>query len=143
MRLTTFDVSALVHEVVADLGQDVVEVQAPTPILVVGDRDRTQQMLGNYLTNALRYGAAPITVHAVADDGFGKVTVSDEGEGVDEALRPKLFGKFSSGGAVDATGLGLFIVRELARAQSGDAWYTRSDDVTSFGFSLPLASSHR
>ena len=51
-----------------------------------------------------------------------------------------LFTKFASGGTREATGLGLFIVRELARAQGGDAWHQRAaGGGAAFYLRLPLA----
>jgi signal transduction histidine kinase len=52
-----------------------------------------------------------------------EIRVSDAGQGVDPAVQDRLFQRFASGGRRGGTGLGLFIVRELARAYGGDARY--------------------
>ena len=67
--------------------------------------------------------------------------VRDVGPGVDQLLEPRLFTKFARGRAQDSTGLGLFIVRELARAQGGDAWYEPvPGGGSAFTLTLPIAS---
>jgi signal transduction histidine kinase len=96
-------------------------------------------MLENFLVNAQRYGTPPVTVTARAVGAVAEVVVADAGAGVDAELVPNLFGKFSGGQSRGGTGLGLFIVRELARAQGGDAWYEPGSPVGArFGFRLPL-----
>jgi histidine kinase/DNA gyrase B/HSP90-like ATPase len=68
-----------------------------------------------------------------------EVRVCDHGPGVAPELEPGLFRKFVRGkGRPDrGTGLGLFIVAEMARRQNGQVWYERRDDRTCFGFRLP------
>jgi signal transduction histidine kinase len=121
--------AALVHEAVGHLLPDRgADVRCPESLLVLADRRRLNQILTNYLSNALKYGAPPIGVEATADDRSVVVKVTDAGAGVDPAFVPRLFEKFSqaSVGAsrtAGGTGLGLAIVRQLAQAQGGEVWY--------------------
>ena len=92
-------------------------------LTVYVDRDRLAQALDNLIANALRHGAPPVTVAALARDTGVEIRVRDEGPGVPETMRPRLFDRFATGRNQGGTGLGLFIVRELARAQGGDATY--------------------
>ncbi|HUR48964.1 MAG TPA: PAS domain S-box protein [Acidimicrobiales bacterium] len=134
-----FELAALLAEVAEEVTDGEVRVDA-APMMVLADRGRTQQMVSNYVTNAMRHGAGPILISAEMSDGAARVAVSDSGPGVSEALVPRLFKKFSGGGGQESTGLGLFIVRELARAQGGDAWYeSASDGGAVFALRLPLA----
>ena len=133
-----FDLAEQLHEIASDVGGNDVRVDA-APVNVSADRGRTQQMISNYLTNALRHGRAPVTMTVSIEDEMAHVRVADSGAGVAEAVLPRLFARFSSGGSADSTGLGLFIVRELARAQGGDAWYEPETNGGTFVFSLPLA----
>jgi signal transduction histidine kinase len=140
VRARRFDLAALVSETVADLGVGGIEVRAE-PVDVMADRERVDQMVANYLNNAVRYGTVPIVVDVTGDNGTARVVVSDTGPGVDHALEPRLFTKFAGGGSQDSTGLGLFIVRELARAQGGDAWYEPvPTGGSAFTLSLPIAT---
>jgi signal transduction histidine kinase len=67
---------------------------------------------------------------------MAQIRVHDSGPGVDPAVLPRLFERFVTGDSFGGTGLGLFIVRELARANGGDATYER--DEGDFVLSLPL-----
>lgn len=139
-----FDLGALAVEAVGDLagaGVSSIELVLPDePVTAYADRGRVQQMLGNFLTNALRYGKAPVVVSVARTPEGAELRVSDRGNGIPDELRSRLFGRFARGASTDGTGLGLFIVRELARRQGGDAWH---DDVpdggASFAFRLPTA----
>jgi PAS domain S-box-containing protein len=140
MRTRRFDLAALVEESVADIGPGDIEIDTES-VDVLADRDRVQQMVANYLTNAVRYGTRPIKVTVSVVDAAARVVVSDVGPGIDQALEPRLFTKFAGGGSQDSTGLGLFIVRELARAQGGDAWYEPlPSGGSAFALRLPLAT---
>jgi PAS domain S-box-containing protein len=121
-----------------------VTAEADPDVEVLADPDRLLQAVDNLVSNALRYGAQPVRLWAGADpaDGVVQIRVTDSGSGVDEALRPRLFERFATGGRKGGTGLGLFIVRELARAHSGDAWYeppSAEDPAGAFVLSLPPA----
>ena len=54
-----------------------------------------------------------------------EIRVDDHGAGVPERMQPRLFERFATGRPKGGTGLGLFIVRELARMHGGDASYER------------------
>lgn len=99
------------------------EANLPT---VTADPQRVGQVIGNVLSNALRYvpegGAVQIEVRAI-QDGV-EVAVSDNGPGVPEADLPHLFDRFWRGDksrarAAGGAGLGLAIARQLIEAQGG------------------------
>ena len=144
--------SVLVGDVVADATGAVqsthpearIHVEVPPDLAVSGDRDRIAQAVDNLVANALRHGAAPVTIEARADADTVEIRVSDAGDGVAPAMRDRLFERFATGRGRGGTGLGLFIVRELARAQGGDAFYeSGSPDRPSgtFVISLPRAGA--
>ncbi len=92
---------------------------------VVGDRDRLAQALDNLLGNALQHGVPPIRVSVTEAPERVEIRVEDHGAGVPERMQPRLFERFATGRPKGGTGLGLFIVRELARMHGGDASYER------------------
>jgi PAS domain S-box-containing protein len=116
-----------------------IAVNCPDGLTAQADGNRLGQILLNYLTNALRHGAPPVRVDVDVDDREVRIAVRDDGPGVPADLVPRLFSKFAPGSHGGGTGLGLFIVRQLARAQGGDAWYDRRGDTSTFGVWLPSA----
>jgi signal transduction histidine kinase len=107
-------------------------------LYVMGESDRLGQAIDNLLNNALRHGAPPVNVCARRVGDQVQITVTDAGEGVTGNVRTRLFERFAAGSMRGGTGLGLFIVRELARAHGGDAWYAPAGtDPPGFVISLP------
>ena len=128
VRPRVIEVAGAVAQTAAELGLADVSVSCPPETAVRADPQHFHQMLVNYLMNATKYGAPPISVVAEENGDSVEIRVRDEGEGVPEALMPKLFEEFAAGpvdgdGRTEGTGLGLSIVRHLARAHGGDAWY--------------------
>jgi signal transduction histidine kinase len=78
-------------------------------------------------SNALRYGAPPVTVSAEQTDHHLRLAVEDCGRGVPPEFVPDLFERFSRAGVshdrTPGTGLGLAIARSYARAHGGDLLY--------------------
>ncbi|HSC72972.1 MAG TPA: GAF domain-containing sensor histidine kinase [Gaiellaceae bacterium] len=108
-----------------------VEVDAPDEI-VVADRAVLERVIGNLLTNALRYGAPPIRVVARQTDSHLRITVRDSGPGIDPEFVPQLFDRFQRSDAArqsgTGAGLGLSIARLYARAHGGDVVYERDKE---------------
>jgi len=124
------DVGPTIALALSELGDRAAEVvvSCPDGIRVLADPDHLQQILLNYLGNALRYGDPPFMV-TVADNGLWiELRVVDGGEGVSEDFRPRLFEKFSQADTgstrrTGGTGLGLSIVKGLAEAMDGQVWF--------------------
>jgi signal transduction histidine kinase len=137
------DVRGAIQEAVsafADRASDI-EVQHAGDLQVVADPDHLQQILTNYLANALRHGNPPVQVIATEKDEVVEVVVRDHGRGVPTRFVPRLFEMFAqSAPQGEGTGLGLSIVRGLAQAQNGEAWYEPAQPTGArFGVRLPLA----
>ncbi|HET6817048.1 MAG TPA: PAS domain S-box protein [Mycobacteriales bacterium] len=145
MHLSAVDLADVLSSAVAPFrtthpDADVI-VTCDPGVVVLADPDRLGQIVDNLVTNALRHGRSPVHICAEDEGGIVHVRFMDAGEGVPEALRHRLFERFASEGR-GGTGLGLFIVRELARAQGGDARYEEAPDgSTSFAVSLRRAQS--
>jgi signal transduction histidine kinase len=87
---------------------------------VQGDRQKLASLVGNLLDNAVRYAPDASAIDVTLREERGTVTleVSDEGPGIPEDLRARVFESYYRiPGATDGgSGLGLAIVREVARA---------------------------
>lgn len=115
----------------------------PGTLQVCADPDHLEQILINYVSNALKYGEPPYSLTVNEEGSDVTIRMSDRGPGVPAEFVPQLFERFSqardgSRRATQGTGLGLSIVRELARLQGGEAWYERNGDCGStFAVRLP------
>jgi signal transduction histidine kinase len=83
------------------------------------DPDKMAQVIGNLIENGVRHGGGTVTVKVVAKDEGAEVTVSDEGEGIPEQARGRIFTKFWQGGSRGGTGLGLYIAKGIVEAHGG------------------------
>lgn len=106
---------------------------------VVADPSHLRRILVNYLTNAGRYGAAPIDIVVTWSGDTVQIRVRDAGPGVPATFVEHLFSRYAR--AEDTTtglGLGLSIVRGLAEANHGRAFHEPLYPAgASFGVELP------
>ena len=110
---------------------DQVEVDVPENASAHVDPQILDHVVTNLVTNAFRYGRAPVRVTATAEDGHLRVAVEDSGPGVAHEIEETLFDRFTRAGVardrVAGAGLGLAIARAYARAHRGDLRYERRD----------------
>ncbi|MCJ0870120.1 HAMP domain-containing sensor histidine kinase [Streptomyces sp. AP-93] len=100
-------------------------LDARAPVPAAGDPARLERALANLVDNALRYARTGVVVRASAEDGWALLEVTDDGPGIPEADRDRVFERFvrldaDRGRAGGGTGLGLAIAREIARAHGGE-----------------------
>ena len=109
-------------------------------IEVFADPDHVRRTLVNYLSNAARYGQPPIAVDANQSENAVVVAIQDHGVGVRYKLLETLFDRFTRGASqqTPGSGLGLSIVRGLARSNGGDSWCEPADMGARFCVRLPL-----
>lgn len=128
------DLRELAHEAVADLiaSNARIDITIPPDLRVVVDPDKTSRIIETLVGNALTHGGVgvSITVHATADRGAVTLTVEDDGPGVEDEIKNRVFGAFERGSANQAdpgAGLGLYLVSELAALHRGRAWVEDRD----------------
>ncbi len=97
------------------------------PIAVEADSKRIRQIIENLASNAIKFSPRnkTITLSAKAIDGHAELVVADEGPGLAPADMDRLFQRFQQltarpTGGEGSTGLGLWIVRHLARLHGGN-----------------------
>ena len=133
-------VSAADHRWMADLPSE--------PVWVMGDRARLHQVLSNLLANAHHHTPPGVTVttaiRVVHGDSGRRVrlTVVDDGPGIDAALIPDLFDRFVRGSRSrsdesTSTGLGLAIVASITEAHGGTVTARSGAGTTEFRVELP------
>jgi two-component system sensor histidine kinase QseC len=91
------------------------------PLNVIADAAAIDIALNNLISNAANFSPAHgvITVRLDQADGFYSLSVEDQGPGIDEAERGRLFERFYSRGNVQGAGLGLTIVNTIATRLGG------------------------
>ena len=111
-------------------------------ILVYADREQLKQVFNNLIKNAIQ--SVPqsrkgiITVHVIEENGFARVQIADNGKGIPEDSRSKLFEpNFTTKSS--GMGLGLAITKNIVINSGGDIWFeTVENKGTTFFFTLPL-----
>jgi signal transduction histidine kinase len=133
------DLLALASEECARYEQATLEGE---PALVRGDPRLLRRMIRNLLENARRHGAPPVGVRVRRDGPAVELTVCDQGTGIPDAAGEDVFRPFRRLGATEASGagLGLALVRQIARRHGGEARYLGHDRSGScFSVTLPGA----
>ncbi len=128
------DLRALAEEAVGrarernHVGPEALSMQVPgEPLLVNGSRDELQTALGNLLSNAVKYSPAGAltTVRVFTDEaGLACFEVKDAGIGIPTDQLKRIFRRFHRVPVADVlrrqgTGLGLFLVRSIAKEHGG------------------------
>ncbi|MGZ5321897.1 MAG: sensor histidine kinase, partial [Solirubrobacterales bacterium] len=101
-----------------------IAAEAPSGAEAELDSLRMEQALGNLVDNALRHGRGTVRLAASRNGQRAELSVADEGTGFPEAFAPRAFERFTradEGRTGGGAGLGLAIVRAVARAHGGDA----------------------
>lgn len=114
------------------------------PLYISCKRARAEQILGNLISNALKFTAAGgnISVSTKKVDQDVVIAVIDTGMGIAPELLPYIFNRFKQGtvGAENGAGLGLAIVKEIIEQEGGSIWVESTVHVgTKFYFTLPLS----
>jgi len=113
-------------------------LDVPEDLTVVVDGIVLDRIVSNLLINAVRYGAEPIEVSAETGDSYFRLVVEDSGEGVSDAIRPRLFERFARTDSPNVgSGLGLAIARAYARAHGGDLVYDPGEKGARFELIVP------
>jgi two-component system, OmpR family, sensor kinase len=110
-------------EPLAEPGEHHLTIAAHEPLVVDGARDELHRLALNLIENALRHTPAATHVHAAIARAGDEVvlTVEDDGPGIPEELRARLFERFvrGRGDSGGGSGLGLSIVRAVATSHGG------------------------
>ncbi len=124
---------------------DVPEEEIP----VFADLNKINQILDNLISNAIKFSPIEkkiwIRASIITERHYVKVEVQDQGPGITEEDRKKLFQKFAKlsarpTGSENSTGLGLSIVKKLIEDMFGKIWVeSEPGEGSNFIFTLPLA----
>ncbi len=126
VQLEPLDVAELLAEVAAEVGEQdgvEIEVKCAVGLHAHSHRDLLGQAIGNLAWNAVKHGGAGSVILSASEDRKGRVRIEvrDDGSGIPESVRERVFDRFYRAGDRDADGfgLGLPIVREVVAALGG------------------------
>ncbi|WP_420478894.1 CHASE3 domain-containing protein [Brevundimonas sp. FT23028] len=113
---------------------------------VRGDADRLIQVVVNLLSNAVKFSPAgsAVRVSVQPETRIARLSVSDDGPGIPDEFRARIFSKFAQADSSDTrakggTGLGLAIAREIAERHGGRLWFESAPgEGATFHLDLPL-----
>jgi signal transduction histidine kinase len=156
MSLSPLDVNALLADAVAANALYAAKCNtsfqlsvAPDLPPVIADGERLMQVLANLLSNAAKFTRAGTAVQVRSERAgkYVRISVCDQGHGIPENLRERIFEKFVQAESVntrghEGSGLGLSIARKMVELMNGEISFTSQSGVgTTFTVSLPAAET--
>ncbi len=155
LNLSPIDLDAVVEECLARartlhrVAPEALHFHPGAPATVMGDLDEVRAAVSNLIDNAVKYSGPDVNVTvetAKVDGKFTSVRVKDQGPGIPKAELKQIFKRFYrvSGPLatrVKGTGLGLYIVRSVAKRHGGRAWAESEGEGrgSTFILQLPIA----
>lgn len=112
-------------------------------LLVYADKDRIQQVISNLLNNAHKFtenGKIIVKIKKTENDNKQvKISIHDEGKGIDKEILPRLYEKFATKSRT-GTGLGLYISKNIVESHRGTirGYNNKDGKGATFEFTLPL-----
>jgi two-component system, OmpR family, sensor histidine kinase SenX3 len=123
--------------------------EPPAELLVLGKPEELRTAVFNLFDNAIKYSGAEKNIVvdlATTDRDTIVLSVRDRGIGIPRPELKRIFSRFyrvSNTGQVKGTGLGLFIVRAVARRYGGDAYAESEGEGRGSTFTISLPRAHR
>ncbi|GAA3804257.1 HAMP domain-containing sensor histidine kinase [Sphaerisporangium flaviroseum] len=145
-RRQPVDLGELIGATAERYGDVLVKVTVARPAVVDGDAMDLGRVLVNLLDNAVRHAGSQVGVELSTEGAEAVITVTDDGPGIPEADRERVFNRFTrldssrsrdDGGA----GLGLAIVRETVRAHGGSVHLEDASPGLRAVVRLPLSAT--
>jgi two-component system, sensor histidine kinase and response regulator len=148
---TLFNFGKLLRDSVEMIGQTYpdyqIQVQGNCDVLVLGDEVRLEQVLLNYMTNAIKYSPdrKELEIKTYTEHDFLIVAVRDFGIGIPKENQSDVFRKFyrveGSAQRFQGLGVGLYICFEIIERHHGKCWLeSEPGKGSTFYFSLPVAN---
>lgn len=148
-NLSSFDICDVINESIEAMASHTsshkIVVEGICNQIVIGDKNRIEQVLTNLLTNAVKYSPQSDTVFIRAEkkNDFVIIAVRDSGIGVPRAHQKNLFQRFyrveASSTQFTGLGIGLYISAQIIKRHGGEIWVESDEGKGStFYFSLPV-----
>lgn len=136
LNLSRIDINGVVEEclsrarVLHQVPPESIDYHPGPPVSIMADPDEVRAAVSNLIDNAVKYSRTPVKVSietARVDGKFVAVKVRDEGVGIPKMELKQIFKRFyrvpgPAATRIKGTGLGLYIVRSVAKRHGGRAW---------------------
>lgn len=117
------DLALLLGETIAravsTVDRERVRLELRKPAIVRGDRNRLERVIANFISNALKYSAAPVLVALDRVGSRARVCVIDQGPGLTPEQARTVFDRYQRLSRNEGHGLGLYISRKIIDAHRG------------------------
>lgn len=134
--------------VVHKLAPGAIQYHAGPPVTIMADAEEIRAAVSNLIDNAVKYSHGNVNViveTTILDDKFVAIRVKDQGAGIPKVELKQIFKRFyrvpgPTAARVKGTGLGLYIVRSVAKRHGGRAWAESEGpgQGSTFVFTLPI-----
>ena len=136
LNLTRIDLAGVVEECVErvralhKVAPEALEYRTGPPVTIVGDAEEVRAAVSNLIDNAVKFSGSDVkvTIETARVDGkYVALRVTDHGPGIEKTELKRIFKRFyrvpgAVATRVKGTGLGLYIVRSVAKRHGGRAW---------------------
>jgi len=136
LNITRIDLGGVIEQCVErvrtihKVGPEALQYRPGPQVTIVGDADEIQAAVSNLIDNAVKFSGSEVrvTVEAASVDGkYVALRVTDHGPGIEKTELKRIFKRFyrvpgALAMRVKGTGLGLYIVRSVAKRHGGRAW---------------------
>ncbi|MBK5293389.1 MAG: HAMP domain-containing histidine kinase [Acidobacteriia bacterium] len=155
LNLTRIDVGEVVETCIARARNlyhapaGSIRFQSGPPAAVLGDPDEVKAAVSNLIDNAVKYSGSDVNVTvetAIVDGKYVSVRIRDQGPGIPKPELKQIFKRFyrvpgQLATRIKGTGLGLYIVRSVAKRHGGRAWAESEGPGrgSTFVLELPIA----
>jgi signal transduction histidine kinase len=136
------DLGELVTQVIHDTrqtGAHEIDVEITLTDKIKGDADKLNRLIENLVVNAIRHGNGAIAIGVYRDGDNAVLAVKNGGTPIPPELQDKLFDPYTRSRSSGGAGLGLYIVKQIARAHGGAVAVSSTTEGTTFTVTLPIA----
>lgn len=148
LQKSTFNMNELIHDCVYEvknIGSHTILIHGNIDVEVYADKNRIEQVLINFLTNAIKYSpkADKVDLFTERNESEVKISVKDYGIGIPQEKLDLVFDRFfrveESSSQFSGLGLGLFISSDIIKRHQGQIGAVSSPgEGSTFWFSLPI-----
>ena len=137
-----YNVVKLMKPLAQDSDSEIITDVQPDLPLILANADEINRVISNLINNAIKHNTkgTNLKVSAKKVNDEVQVSVSDNGKGIPESERSKIFQKYPTTKRMIGSGLGLYLSKQIIDAHKSRIWFESEEGKgTTFYFTLPIA----